>query len=189
MLKFAKEFITSPINTGALVPSSDRLAELICESADLKNCSSIVELGPGTGVFTKKILESINKDATFFCIERNHKFVEITRKKCPEINIFEDNAANIEKYVKQLGLEHVDTIVCGLPWANFSVELQNSIMKAVLSSLKPGGTFVTFAYLHGRYMPTGIQFKKLLEKHFSKVESTDLLWLNIPPAFVYKAKK
>jgi len=189
MLKFAKELIRSPRHTGALVPSSNKLAEMICEGADLKNCSSIVELGPGTGVITKKILENINKDATFFCIERNHKFVEMTKSRCGQITIFEDCASNIGKYIKQIGLDHVDVIICGLPWANFSEKLQNKIMYSVLSSLKPGGAFVTFAYLHGRFLPTGIQFKKFLEEHFSQVETTELLWTNIPPAFVYKAKK
>ena len=61
MIEFFKQFLLNPNVTGAIVKSSEELAELITESVNLKKAKVIVELGSGTGVFTKKILEKKRK--------------------------------------------------------------------------------------------------------------------------------
>jgi phospholipid N-methyltransferase len=62
-------------------------------------------------------------------------------------------------------------------------------LAAIVDVLPKGGYFTTFAYLQGTILPTGINFRKRLEKYFSSVEKSRVVWLNIPPAFVYRCKK
>ncbi|HJN84745.1 MAG TPA: hypothetical protein QF873_00315 [Patescibacteria group bacterium] len=71
----------------------------------------------------------------------------------------------------------------------FDKQKQEELLGAIYESLGKGGTFLTFAYLQGRALPTGKKFQKLLNETFSKVEVSDPVWKNIPPAIVYKCTK
>ena len=64
-----------------------------------------------------------------------------------------------------------------------------SSKEAILEALPAGGYFTTFAYLQGTWLPTGIKFRRRLEKYFSHVEKSRIVWGNIPPAFAYRCRK
>ena len=66
---FLLQYITHPRTVGAILPSSKRLARKMVESIDFENAKCIVELGPGTGVFTENILKKRNKDTIIILIE------------------------------------------------------------------------------------------------------------------------
>ena len=55
-LVFLKQILRNPFGIGAVVPSSQRLARLMVERIDPQTSDVIVELGPGTGVFTRELL-------------------------------------------------------------------------------------------------------------------------------------
>ena len=123
MCLFIKQFLSNPNSIGAVHPSSDELADLITETAKLKNRSTIVEIGSGTGVFTEKIHEKKNESADFFAIELNPYFVEQTKKRCPYVKVFKGSAKNINIYLKDQGFSGCDCIISGLPWASFNNEI------------------------------------------------------------------
>lgn len=185
MLKFVYEFVTNPASTGAVVPSSDSLAMKMIGMAALTRADSIVELGPGTGVFTEKILERIAPGKVFFALEINPSFVRATKKRCPEAVVYQDTAARMAEYLRIHGTDYCDCVISGLPWASFDYGLQEEILQAVVDSLRPGGEFLTFAYLQGLLLPAGRRFRKLLKSRFSEVSTTSTIWRNCPPAFVY----
>ncbi len=189
LIQFIKQFVFHPTKTGAVAPSSKGLADLITDTANLSGTSAVIEFGPGTGVFTEKIFQKISKNTKFFALEINPDFVEATRNRCPEVIVYQDSAANAKKYLNELGLKECDCIICGLPWASFSEDLQNELLDTILDVLKPGGKFLTFAYLQGLLLPAGMRFKKKLSTRFKKVTKTRTVWLNILPAFVYCAEK
>ncbi len=189
MIPFLKQFIVHPEWTGAIAETGEDLSDLITDLADLKKAKFIVELGPGGGVFTGKILQKKNPEAKFFALEINPFFAEEARKKVPEAEIITDSAENLGKYLKERGADKCDCIISGLPWAGFPSSLQNSIMSEILKHLESGGKFLTFAYVTGRYLPKGRKFKKLLDKSFNTVRKSKIVWKNIPPAFVYYCVK
>jgi len=49
-LAFTQQFLRHPAQTGAVAPSSNSLADLITDAADLENASVVVEWGPGGGM-------------------------------------------------------------------------------------------------------------------------------------------
>lgn len=187
--EFFQEFIFYPKTTGAIAPSSDRLSELITDIAELSEANSVLELGPGTGVFTEKILKKLPKEASFIAIESNENFVAATKLRCPQATIHHDNALHAKKVLQLHGMSHCDCIISGLPWASFNTQLQNQLLSTVFDILRPGGKFLTFAYSHGMLLPGGISFRGKIEFCFSKITTTKPIWLNAPPAFVYYAQK
>jgi len=183
------EFLKNPKRTGAIARSSRGLAKMICSQIDIESASVIVEYGPGTGVFTAEILRRKSPDACFFAVERSPKLAAAFRSKFPDVRLFEDSAENVAEMLDELARPHIDCVVCGLPWATFDEPLQDSLLEATLSSLRPGGKFATFAYLQGLLLPAGKRFKKKLAGSFSKVDKSPTVWRNIPPAFVYRCTK
>jgi len=187
--RLLKHFLRSPNETGAVAASSDGLSELITDAAGLSDAKMVIEFGPGTGVFTEKIVAKVPPGAAFFAMETNAEFVEATRRRCSGVTVIHDSAVNCRKYMTEMGHEQCDSIVCGLPWAAFGKELQDVLLSAIMDALKPQGVFVTFAYLHGLLLPAGRRFRKRLCSTFSQVRTTRTVWMNIPPAFVYCARK
>lgn len=185
-LAFLKAFARSTGNVGAIAPSSGDLARLMVEWIDWSKVDAVVEFGPGTGVFTEAVYERLKDDTFFAAIERDSKLLEITRNRCPGVHAIEGCVTDVEKYCRESGVEKVDAIICGLPWASFSNELQNQCLQAMFSVLPKGGKFATFAYWQGLLLPAGQRFRKLLKENFSEVEISPTAWRNFPPAFVYR---
>jgi phospholipid N-methyltransferase len=79
--------------------------------------------------------------------------------------------------------------VSGLPWTAFPESLQDAILGNVLPHLAPGGCFVTFAYYGFHQLPGGRRFRALLERLLPQVTTTEVVWANLPPAFVYVGRK
>lgn len=189
MFRFFGEFLRKPGATGAIVPSSPGLARMITDAAGLEQASLVAEFGPGTGAFTEAILGRLPQGADFFAIETNEAFVAATRRRCPHARVYHDSAVSVRRYVEACGHSSCDCIVSGLPFAAFPPALQDDLLRAIDDVLAPGGRFVTFAYLQGLLLPPGRRFRRRLSQQFRQVSVTRTVWLNVPPAFVYRAVK
>jgi phospholipid N-methyltransferase len=160
------------------------------EPINFERARVIVEYGPGTGAFTRQVLEQIHPERTiFFGLELNEHMNRIACAQIPEVPIFQDSAAEIRKYLRQFGVKHADAVISGLPWAAFPASLQNDILYETQAGLRRGGIFTTFAYLHGLVLPSGIRFRNKLKQFFTEVKVSPVVWSNVPPAIVYWCKK
>ncbi len=188
-VQFFKQFIRYPGLTCAVTESGEELAELITDVAELSQASMVVEFGPGTGVFTEKILEKTSENTRAFAMEVNADFVEATRRRCPQAVVYRDSALNVAHYLEGFGVEKCDRIICGLPWACFPKEVQSRLLDTIAEVLEPGGKLLTFAYVHGLFLPAGRRFRKCLSSRFQSVTATRIVWQNLPPAFIYCAER
>ncbi len=188
-IQFFKEFLAAPVHVGAVAASSVRLAEKTVEAAQLQDSRVVVEYGPGTGVITQSILNHLPAEAKFLTIEIQEDFAKTMKERFPSVNVIHGSAEDTRKYLREIGEEQCDRIVSGLPWAGFSEELQDRLLDAVLDSLRPGGRFCTYTYLLSPYLRGGKSFRKKLSERFTNTGETSMVWLNLPPAFVYWAEK
>ncbi len=187
-LSFIKQFMKNPSQTGALNPSSPHLARKMVETACIKPDATVVEFGPGTGIFTEHIAQDLSPDNTFFAIEINERFVHATRKRCPQVTVIHDSASNTRHHLTQQGRPHCDRIISGLPWAVFPTDLQDTLLDTIQDVLCPGGRFVTFAYVQGLMLPAGKAFKRKLKSRFAHMGRSPVVWRNLPPALIYWAE-
>jgi len=188
-VKFIREFLAQPATTGAVAPSSESLARTMVENLGLDQAEAVLEYGPGTGVFTKFILEELKSDARFAAIEVNPEFAKIFKRRYPHVRLFQDTVANARIICDDAGMQSVDCIISGLPWAAFTESMQTKFLDEMMRVLKPGGLFVTFAYLHGLALPPARRFANLLPAYFTNVVKSRVVWLNVPPAFVYRCRR
>jgi phospholipid N-methyltransferase len=187
--RFLWEFFTKPAVVGAVAPSSRGLTRKMVEWIDWSQARNVVEYGPGTGVFTGQILAQMRPGTKFFAIEVSPSFVALLAQNYPQARVFQDSVANVKALCEREGMPQLDAILCGLPWAAFSSTDQAAYLDAMMTVLRPGGQFVTFAYLQGLLLPAGRRFQRQLHRYFSRVECSPTAWFNLPPAFVYRCRR
>ncbi|QQE73815.1 phospholipid methyltransferase [Brevibacillus composti] len=175
---FLRRFFAEPGRVGSIIPSSRFLCEQMLRSVNWDQSDVIIELGPGTGVFTQSILQKKRADATYVAVERDPLFRDMLIRRFPDMTIW-DEALKINEYRENAGIGKANAIISGLPFANFPEELRTGILDQVQSALVPGGLFITFQY--------SLQLKAELQQRFQRVEIT-FTPLNIPPAFIYTCR-
>ena len=188
-MRFLKEAIFAPQTTGAIAPSSKYLARVIVNKAGVDAAARILEIGPGTGVFTGHILETKKNDAHFVAIERNPNFATDLKSRFPQARIVEGCATELRDHAATHEFHEADSIVSGLPWTILDPKLQRTILGGVHDVLAQGGTFATFAYFGSHWMPVGQNFKRLLRSVFPNTRTSSVVLRNLPPAFVYYCRK
>jgi len=188
-LRFLWEFLKNPFATGAIAPSSRHLARMITSGIGLAKAKTIVELGAGTGVFTRCIIQKARADAQILLFECNPSMASMLLENIPGVDVVVDSAANLGKHLEEHGMTEVDCVVCGLPWASFSGKLQDCILNPLVANLASGGRFATFMYVHASWFPSARRFRARLQSLFAEVEATPIVWLNVPPAFVWRCTK
>ena len=188
-MDFLVQFIRKPDVFGAVAPSSQSLAKRMIEWIDFDKVDVVIEYGPGSGTITRELLKRMKPGTTFFAIEINELMIENFRNKVPGAIVYQDSVVNVRKYLEKHNKKHADVIISGLPWATFSTQLQNEILRKTLEALADGGGFHTYAYLQGILLPAGKRFRNRLYQDFTTVRQSSVAWSNIPPAFVYHCEK
>lgn len=179
-------FLCHPGRVGAFCASSRALA---VEVSRFTGGSSVVELGPGTGAITRQIISQLPEETKFLAVELDCDMAEHLRAAFPRAIIACGCASNLPEMLAENQMKPADVIVSGLPWAIFPEKLQDEILDGVIAGMAPGGYFSTFAYIQGVMLPAGIRFRRRLESLFSEVETSPIIWRNLPPAFVYHCRK
>ncbi|WP_410669501.1 class I SAM-dependent methyltransferase [Amycolatopsis sp. cmx-4-68] len=179
-MSITREFLRHPMLTGAIAPSSPRLAEAMTAGLGLEHAARVAELGPGTGVFTEAILALLRPEARLTAVEINPRFAADLGGRFPQVDVVTGSA-------EHLALGDVDVVVSGLPWTAMAAPRQQRILDAVTAALAPTGRFTTFAYAHAAWTPPARRFAASLRSRFAVVERTTVVWGNLPPAFVYRA--
>jgi phospholipid N-methyltransferase len=202
---FIREFIRHPGKIGAIAPSGRALAASMVRGIDFENARSILEFGPGTGVFTKAMLDAMPHDwldpkqshrpgngkGRFIAIEFNDKMAAAVRRLYPEATVLHEDAGNVEAICRKEGIEPgtVDAIISGLAWTSIPEQPRRRILEATHRVLKPGGEFRTFTYQASMLVRSAWIFRKMLRGTFSEVQVGRVVWANMPPAFVYRCIK
>lgn len=179
---FLKQFWKDKQMVGALAPSSRSLGAKMLRDLDFENARVVVELGPGTGVFTGLILEKMHPDATLLVFELNDLFYDQLKNKFddPRVHIIHDTAEKIEEYLGHYNLEKADLVISSLPLTMFPTDLRVSILQASNRSLTEYGKYVQFQY--------SLLAKKQIKHVFHDVK-IGFTVKNFPPAFIYTCKK
>ncbi len=189
---FLGQFVRAPGSVGALAPSSKFLARRMVEGVDLQSARAVLEFGPGTGAFTGEIARRLGPHTKFVAVELRPELAAIVSKRFPGVRVVNDDAARAPDICRREGLGEppcVDAVISGLPWAGFPAPLQDRLLGAMMTVLKPGGVFVTFGYQFGNWLPAGRRFYEKACSLFESVEKSPVEWRNLPPAFVYRCVK
>jgi phospholipid N-methyltransferase len=144
-------------DTGALLPSSRFLAHaLVCELRKHRTPARILEVGPGTGSVTLRILRHLLPGDRLDLVELNSHFIGLLQERFDQEWRFwrhRDQVRLIHSAVEQLPGEGVyDYVISGLPLNNFTVAQVREIYRCYDRLLKPGGTLSYYEYVFIRQL-------------------------------------
>lgn len=205
MLAFVSQFITNFKTTGAVLPSGGVLARAMTRSARRADGPRrILEVGPGTGAFTRHLLRSLRSGDELHIVEINRKFADYLERKLlsdyrrrnPEIDVMLHCTSIQDASVQGL----FDYIVCGLPFNNFSGDLVRSIFRRMMRLLAEDGQLTFFEYAGVRMIKApivGSDGRRKMRKHQAIMKvlqrrhccQSDLVLANVPPAYAHHLKR
>lgn len=170
----------------SFTPTSLFTIRKLCDKIDFSKRNTIVEYGPGTGVFTRYFLDNLTPDSTLILIERNPDFISILEScfRDSRLQLHHDSAENIRPILQQAGVAQVDYIISGIPFSFLPASLRQTIVEESHKCLRPGGKFLAYQ--------TFFQMDKFLKNHlddyFTSV-NTEFCFRNAPPMRLFEAIK
>lgn len=181
-ITFLRSWMFRPRCVGAIAPSSDALARLICSELD-PDCGPVLELGPGTGVFTQALLARGLDPAQLTLIEALPEFAALLRQRYPRARVIGRDAASLAD-AALFPAACVGGAVSGLPLRAMRHDVIDAIIAGAFAWLKPGACLYQFTYgLRCPIPPT------ILQRHRLQAEAMGRVWRNLPPATVYRVAR
>ncbi len=181
-----------------------RRAALVVAQNPFSRPRTILEVGPGTGAVTRRIIRRLGPNDRLDLVELNETFVRELRRRFRTERGFRaaaDRARILHCPVEELpdGTGY-DVIVSGLPLNNFSAADVKRILGLLTERLAPGGVFSFFEYIavrrarsivSGRAERTRLrEIGRAMSAAFRGHEyRREAVWLNIPPARVHHLRK
>jgi phospholipid N-methyltransferase len=142
-------------------------------------CGPVIELGPGTGVFTVALLRRGVSAAHVAVVEANESFAAALTLRFPQVAVIHDDAARI-RHVSPFGPGGAGVVICGLPLLSMPPSKVLRIVAGSIKVLKADGELRLFTYGQRCPIPAAMLFRLGLV-----AERRTIVPLNIPPASVY----
>lgn len=177
-LNFLAEWFKRPRQTASVVPSSRYLARLMVGNID-PDGGRVIELGGGTGVFTRAILAAGLPAEKLEVVEINNAFARNLRRQFPGVAIVEVPAQHLRGHVAGEPGSY-QTVVSGLPMLAMDKATNLAILREAFDLLAPNGLFVQFTY--SIRSPIGREILDRLGLESVRIGQTVR---NFPPATVF----
>lgn len=149
---FLLQFIKNPTTIGAIAESSPALAKEITKyyPSESDRPLKILEVGAGSGVFTRHLLPKLRANDTLHVVELDGEFIPSLLDefgKDPRIKIFNEDILKFPEGINDLSVGYdYDLIVSGLPLNSFDEKLVRAITKKFFELSKPMTIISFFEY-------------------------------------------
>ena len=183
-IQFLQAFLKNPLHVGAITPSSPELAWEMIEGIVPDSENVVVELGVGTGSFTKPINQIVPDGGSYLGVEINRDFVKALKREYPNMKFVCGNATKLRKLHEKSGLGKVGYIISGIPFVSLPNDVGDEILNQISLFMDEGRCmFRTFQYAHGYYMPSAVKLRKFMRSRYGRARKSQLIVKNVPPAY------
>ena len=219
---FFREYLRHFHSTGAILPSGRFLAAALTRfvgsgegdspifaetkigTVPASTSRKILEVGPGTGAVTERIIARMGGGDSLDLVELNGTFVQQLERRFQRESAFQavaDRARVLHCPIEELPHDRTyDVIVSGLPLNNFSAVVVEQILASLLALLAPRGTLSFFEYIavrRVRALVSGSADRQRLRGVGQALQAVlgpheirrDAVWLNVPPAWVHHVRR
>src|SRR3954463_9642350 len=153
-LLFWRRYLERPLGIGAIAPSSRALARAMVEALAPAPGDTVVELGPGTGVFTRALLERVIEREKLVLIESDEAFAEHLERGFPGIEVIRGDARELPRLLASRSIGQVTRLLSGLPLRSMPENVRREIAAAMTAALSSGGRLVQFTYFASPPLPS-----------------------------------
>jgi len=173
-IHFFKGWQRDKKGVGALMPTSRIAARRMASVIDVSAGLPVLELGAGTGVITKAVLERGIRPSDLVSIEYAPHFYEILRARFPEVDVRKGDVFELEAVLSDRRGQMFDSIISAVPMLSFPLQRRIDLIKDLLARLPPGRPVIQIT--HGPLSPLPAMPELYTIAHF------DFVVRNLPPA-------
>jgi phosphatidylethanolamine/phosphatidyl-N-methylethanolamine N-methyltransferase len=139
---FFRHWLRHPLGIGAILPSSVAVARAMARGLPLHRQGAVLELGGGTGVVTKCLLDAGCPSNRLIVVEREPALAQILRRRFAQTEIVESDACDAAAILAARGITRLAAVVSSLPIKWFPLESQRAVVAPCLDLLGDGGAFL-----------------------------------------------
>lgn len=176
---FLCALFADPRRVGAVVPSGAALAKAITREIS-PSSAPVVELGPGTGAFTQRLIERGVPEDRLALIEHGPDFARLLQARYPRAQVFTMDATCL-KEIELFNGEKAGAVVSGIPLLSLSPRETIAILRGAFHHLRADGAFYQFTY--GPRCPVPVVILDRLGLTASRIGR---VLINVPPAGIYR---
>lgn len=177
---FLQTWLKQPLRTGAVAPSGQALANLITSEIRADG-GPVVELGPGTGVFTRSLLDRGLPESQLILVESNPDFAALLRRRHPRAQMLEMDVRRLRRLAGPWDGLQAQAVISGLPLLNMGLRAQWGVLSACTRCLRAGAAIYQFTYLARCPIAPAVLARLNLRS-----EPIGRTLRNLPPAAVYR---
>lgn len=174
-LLFLRVWARSPLATAAQAPSGAALASEMAAAVEPQRPGLILELGAGTGAFTRALLARGVAEERLVLVEPEPRFAALLRGRYPRARIIQTDARRVPALLAKEG-ERLAATISGLPLLQWPAPERLRLVLRCLH-LSGGGGFVQFTYMPGSPVP--------FAGRGLRARVTRTIWRNLWPARVW----
>lgn len=179
-IAFLRAWISDPVRVAAVALSSDALARIITAEI-VASHGPVIELGPGTGAFTRALIQRGVRENDLVLVEAGSDFARMLSLRHPRARVVWMDAARLGAYPDILGGAEVGAVVSGLPILSMTARKQMAILTGCFGAMRAGAAFYQFNY--GPFCPVP---RTILDRLCLKAARIGGTLRNLPPASVYR---
>lgn len=177
---FLARVLRHPRTVGAIAPSSAALARAMLRAAQPLS-GPVLELGAGTGVFSRALLRAGLPPGQLHVVECLPEFAARLRAELPGVQVLAQDAAGLEP----AGFAQPPaTVLSGLPLRAMDAERIEAILGAALRCCRPDACIVQFSYGLRCPVPASVRARLVL-----RAERMAWVPTNLPPAWVWRLRR
>lgn len=171
--------------TGSLVPSQRFLIGKMIAPVPRSYAGHVVELGSGSGALTAHLAARCPRAQILAC-EINPVLAQDTAELVASagvgsrVDVVTEAAEKVLPHLAKHGIAKVDYVISGIPLGNLGKRRTLALIDCIEKALAPGGWYIQFQY--------SLLDRRKIQSKFASLKTAAVL-LNLPPAFVYYARK
>jgi phosphatidylethanolamine/phosphatidyl-N-methylethanolamine N-methyltransferase len=177
-LLFFKRWLANPLKVGALLPSSSHLARLVARHTRRRDDEVVIELGAGTGVVTKALLESGIPTDRLFVVELDGDLCRFLRRAMPHAQVIQGDATRLAELLPKSTLGRVSTVISGIPMVTLPLEIQRRMIDSWFAVMGVDGYMLQYTYSLMSPIPEA--------DHGLVGKRCGVAVRNLPPAWVWR---
>src|SRR5437588_1663300 len=101
---FWRQYLRRPLGVGAIAPSGRYLARAMVEALGARAGEMVIELGPGTGAFTRHLIDSGIAPERLILIEFDQGFAAYLRKAFTGVTVVDGDARLLPQILAARGM-------------------------------------------------------------------------------------
>lgn len=174
---FFRRWLANPLQMGSIVPSSPALCQRIVRHTRRAPDEAVLELGAGTGVVSRALLNSGMPAHKLIVVEIVPAMAAHLRRVLPGVTVIEGDARALSDILPAAWHGRIGTVVCGIPLVLLPHVEQARFIDAI-EAVAPGRGFLHYSYCATSPLPR--------RPHGLNGRREAWTPLNFPPASVWR---